>query len=42
MNLVYNVYPLPESMFYFLWNYDNLDIETENELIYKIIRFANK
>lgn len=36
-NLVYRVSPMPESMFYFVWNYDKLDENDELFYIQKII-----
>ena len=36
--LVYRVLPMPESMFYFVWNYDSLATEDEIFYIKKIIQ----
>ena len=41
LNLVYKVYPLPESMFYYLWNYDKLDESDEYNYIIKILNINN-
>jgi E3 ubiquitin-protein ligase RNF213 len=38
---VYNVYPLPESMFSFMWNYDKLDPCDEKEYVLRIIQAEN-
>ncbi len=35
--MVYRVLPMPESMFYFIWNYDSLQTEDEIFYIKKII-----
>jgi E3 ubiquitin-protein ligase RNF213 len=37
LELVYTVFPLPESMFPFVWNFDRLDKNDEREYIEKII-----
>lgn len=37
LNLVYAVKPLPEAMFYFLWNYDKLEESDEFNYIIRII-----
>ncbi len=42
MKLVYTVKPLPESFFYFLWNYDKLEEKDEKNYIEKIILTKNK
>lgn len=42
MQLVYTVKPLPESFFYFLWNYDVLDEKDECSYIERIILSKNK
>ena len=42
MKLVYTVKPLPESFFYFLWNYDTLDPRDEKNYIERIILAKNK
>ena len=41
LNLVYNVKPLPESMFNCLWNYDKLEEKDEAELIIRILIQTN-
>jgi hypothetical protein len=41
LDLVYNVHPLPESMFQFLWNYDKLERADERDYIVKILHFEN-
>lgn len=37
-NLVYTVYPLPKSMYYFVWNYNRLTAEDEKFYINKMIK----
>lgn len=37
-NLVYNVWPLPESIFSFLWNYDTLQPQDEKYYIKKMLQ----
>eukprot|EP00828_Plagiopyla_frontata_P015915 TRINITY_DN2064_c0_g1_i6.p1 TRINITY_DN2064_c0_g1~~TRINITY_DN2064_c0_g1_i6.p1 ORF type:complete len:398 (+),score=58.60 TRINITY_DN2064_c0_g1_i6:1099-2292(+) len=36
-NLVYTVYPLPQSMYYFVWNYNRLNLDDEKLYVQRII-----
>jgi hypothetical protein len=40
--LVYSVFPLAESMFDYVWNYDTLKKEDEDEYVRVIMENANK
>ena len=42
MKLVYLVYPMPESIFYFVWNYDTLELKDEYLYIRNILILKNE